>query len=73
MTQREAYVVEGRLEIGPEELPMVFVDGEELGGLLLRRFPIVSEGGYYRLGRAHITVELLEEQVSGGIPGRSRA
>jgi hypothetical protein len=57
--QREAYVVEGRLEIGPEELPLVFVEGEELGDLLLRRFPLSSDDGYYRLGR--VTVELLEE------------
>jgi hypothetical protein len=59
--QRESYVVEGRLEIGPEELPLVFVEGEELGGLLLRRFPLSPDQGYYRLGRVRVTVERLEE------------
>ena len=61
MKQREAYVVEGRLEIGPEELPLVFVEGEELGGLLLRRFPLSPDDDYYRLGRVRVTVERLEE------------
>jgi hypothetical protein len=59
--QREAYVVEGRLEIGPEELPLVFVEGEELGGLLLRRFQTSFDGDYYRIGRVRVTVERLEE------------
>ena len=59
MKQREAYVVEGRLEIGPEELPLVFVEGEELGGLLLRRFPLSPDDDYSR--RVRVTVERLEE------------
>ena len=61
MEKGEAYVVEGRLEIGPEELPLVFVDGEELGGLLLRRFPTSFDGDYHRVGRVRVTVKWLEE------------
>ncbi len=61
MEEREAYVVEGRLEIGPEELPLVFVEGEELGGLLLRRFPTSFFGDYHRVGRVRVTVERLEK------------
>ena len=61
MEKGEAYVVEGRLEIGPEELPLVFVDGEELGGLLLRRFPNSFDGAYHRIGRVRVSVEWLEE------------
>ena len=61
MEKGEAYVVEGRLEIGPEELPLVFVDGEELGGLLLRRFPNSFDGDYHRIGRVRVSVEWLEE------------
>jgi hypothetical protein len=59
--EKEAYVVEGRLEIGPEELPLIFVEGEELGGLLLGRFPSSFDGSYYRFGRVRVTVERLEE------------
>jgi hypothetical protein len=44
---------------GPEQLPLVFVEGEELGGLLLRRFPLSPDDGYYRRGR--VTEELVEE------------
>jgi hypothetical protein len=50
-----------RVEIGPEELPLVFVDGEELGGLLLRRFPNSFDGDYHRIGRVRVSVEWLEE------------
>ena len=57
----EAYVVEGSLAIGPEELPLVFVEGEELGGLLLERFPGSFDGDYHWLGRYRVTVERLEE------------
>jgi hypothetical protein len=50
------------VEIGPEELPLSFVEGEGLGGLLLRRFPSSFEVGYYRIGPAvRVTVERLEE------------
>ena len=63
MVQRveEAYVVEGSLAIGPGELPLVFVEGEELGGLLLGCFPASFDGDYHRLGRFRVTVEPLEE------------
>jgi hypothetical protein len=37
----------------------VFVEGEELGGLLLRRFPLSPDDDYYR--RVRVTVERLEE------------
>ena len=57
----ETYVVEGRLAIGPEQLPLAFVEGEELGGLLLGRFPDSFDGKYHRLGRFRVTVERLEE------------
>jgi hypothetical protein len=55
------YVVEGGLAIGPEELPLAFVEGEELGGLLLGHFPASFDGEYHRLGRFRVTVERLEE------------
>jgi hypothetical protein len=57
----EAYVVEGSVHIGPEDLPLIFVGGEGLGGLLLGRFPTSFDGSYYRLGRMRVTVEWLEE------------
>jgi hypothetical protein len=49
------------VEIGPEELPLSFVEGEGLGGLLLRRFPTSFDGDYYRIGPVRVTVERLEE------------
>jgi hypothetical protein len=39
-------------------LPLVFVEGEELGGLLLRRFPLSPDDDYRRV---RVTVERLEE------------
>jgi hypothetical protein len=43
-------------------LPLIFVEGEGLGGLLLRRFPTSFDGDYYRIGLAvRVTAERLEE------------
>jgi hypothetical protein len=60
--REEGCVVEGNLAIGPEESFLIFVEGEGLGGLLLKRFPNSFDGDYYRLGRVRVTVERLREE-----------
>ena len=58
------FVAEGTVRVGPEELPLIFVDGEGLAGLLLGRYPMDFDGNYYELGRMRVTFERLEELES---------
>ena len=58
--ERERFVSEGKLEVGPKEQFFAMLDGEYLGKLLLERFGGAKEQGYTDLGRVRVTVERLE-------------
>ena len=60
MAQR-TFVDEGEVAIGPYRYP-IFVDDRVLGEMLREHFQPARIGDYYRIGRARITVELLEEE-----------
>jgi len=59
--ERDDFVVEGVLGIGPAEKFFVFLDGEYFGKLLVDHFRLPEEKGYKDLGRVRVTVERLEE------------
>ena len=59
--ERDEFVAEGQLEIGPSEKFFVFLDGEYLGQRLLDHFQLPREREYTNLGRVRITVESLEK------------
>jgi hypothetical protein len=59
--ERNGFVAEGKMEIGPAEHYFTFLDGEYLGKLLLRHFGVPAERNYTDLGRMRVTVERLEE------------
>ncbi len=53
------FVIEGELTLGPYEYPVI-VDRKVLGFELLEHFQAERISEHYRIGRARITVELLE-------------
>ncbi len=59
--ERDDFVAEGVMGIGPTEKFFVFLDGEYLGKLLVDHFRLPEEKGYTDLGRVRVTVERLEE------------
>lgn len=59
--EKGAFVVEGLVDLGPEELPLFFLDGRGLAPPVLGRFPTGFDGEYHRLGRMRLTFEPLEE------------
>lgn len=59
--ERDEFVAEGWIEIGPSEKFFVFLDGEYLGQRLVDHFQLPEERGYTNLGRVRITVKRLEE------------
>ncbi len=59
--ERERFVAEGKLEVGPKEEFFALLGGEYLGKLLLDHFRMPEEPGYTDLGRVRVTVERLEE------------
>jgi hypothetical protein len=59
--ERDDFVVEGVLGVGPTEKFFVFLDGEYFGKLLVDHFRLPEEKGYTDLGRVRVTVERLEE------------
>jgi len=59
--ERNDFVVEGVLGVGPTEKFFVFLDGEYFGKLLVDHFRLPEEKGYTDLGRVRVTVERLEE------------
>ncbi len=59
--ERDEFVAEGRIEIGPSEKYFIFLDGEYLGQRSLDHFQLPEERGYTDLGRVRVTVERLEE------------
>ena len=59
--ERDAFVAEGKLEIGPSKDYFAFLDGDFLGHLLLEHFGVAEETGYTDLGRVRVTVERVEE------------
>lgn len=60
--QKEDFVMEGKMEIGPSEKYFAFLDGEYLGKLLVEHFGLPEERGYTDLGRVRLTVERLGEE-----------
>lgn len=68
--ERNEFVAEGQLEIGPSERFFVFLDGEYLGKALIGHFGLPEERGYTNLGRVRVTVERLgREDNPEGDPG----
>ncbi len=59
--ERDEFVAEGKLEIGPKKEFFTFLDGDYLGKLLVDHFDMPGEPGYCDLGLVRITVERLEE------------
>jgi hypothetical protein len=59
--ERNDFVAEGKMEVGPTEQYFTFLDGEYLGELVLRHFGLPQERGYTDVGRVRVTVERLEE------------
>ncbi len=59
--ERDDFVAEGAMGVGPTEKFFVFLDGEYLGKLLVDHFRLPEEKGYTDLGRVRVTVEWLEE------------
>jgi hypothetical protein len=59
--QQDKFVVEGEVAIGSYQYP-IFVDDGFLGEALIEHFQPARVGDHYRVGRARITVELLEEE-----------
>lgn len=57
----EAFVAEGKLEVGPKKEFFAFLDGEFLGKLLMEHFDAPEVPGYADLGRVRITVERIED------------
>jgi hypothetical protein len=62
--QRDEFVAEGQMGIGPSERFFVFLDGEYLGGALIGHFELPEERGYTDLGRVRVTVERLGQEDS---------
>jgi hypothetical protein len=50
MEQRETFVAEGQMQMGPSERFFIFLDGEYLGELLMRHFRLPEERGYTDVG-----------------------
>lgn len=61
--ERDKFVTEGQIEIGPSEKFFVFLDGDYLGQRLVDHFQLPEEREYTNLGRVRITVERLEESA----------
>lgn len=59
--ERDDFVAEGGMGVGPTEKYFVFLDGEYLGKLILDHFRLPEEKGYTDLGRVRLTVERLGE------------
>jgi len=59
--ERDDFVAEGKLEVGPSERFFVFLDGDYLGQRLAEHFGIPEERGYTNFGHVRVTVERLEE------------
>jgi len=73
--ERDAFVAEGSMEVGPSDRFFLFLDGQHLEQLLLRHFRLPEERGYTKLGRVRITVERLEDdEATGGVsPSNNRS
>ena len=59
--QQDRFVIEGEVTMGPHRYP-IFVDSRVLGPTVIEYFQPQKIGDYHRLGRARITIELLEEE-----------
>jgi len=59
--ERDDFVAEGKLEVGPSERFFVFLDGDYLGQRLADHFRLPEERGYTDFGHVRVTVERLEE------------
>jgi hypothetical protein len=59
--QRDDFVAEGKLELGPSERFFLFLGGEYLGKQLADHYGLPEERGYTDFGRVRVTVERLEE------------
>jgi hypothetical protein len=59
--ERDDFVAEGKLEVGPSERFFVFLDGDYLGQRLADHFGIPEGRGYTDFGHVRVTVERLEE------------
>lgn len=57
--ERDYFLAEGKMEIGPKGQFFTMLDGEYLGRLLLKHFELPEELGYTEVGRVRITVERL--------------
>ncbi len=57
----DKFVAEGLLEIGPMRNYFIFLDGDQLGDLLLKHPGIPEQRGYRSAGRVRITVERIED------------
>ncbi len=61
--ERDDFVAEGLVELGPRKDFFAFVDGEMFGRLLAQHSGVDPKANEYTpLGRARITVEWLEEE-----------
>lgn len=59
--ERDVFVAEGRLEVGPKESYFAMLGGDYLGKQLIAHFRLPEEKGYTDFGRVRVTVERLEE------------
>ncbi len=59
--ERDDFVTEGKMEVGPTERFFVFLDGDYLGKRLVDHFGLPEERGYTDLGRVRVIVERLKE------------
>lgn len=59
--ERETFVAEGNMTVGPTEKYFLFLDGDYLGKQLVGHFGLPEERGYADLGRVRVTVERLED------------
>lgn len=58
----DKFVAEGKVEVGPRDKFFLFLDGEHLGELIVDHFRLPGvDQRYCELGKARITVELLQE------------
>ena len=65
MEQKRDFSIEGLIELGPRADYFVFVDGDFLGRMLSQHAKVKpKEGEYTRLGRARITVEWLDDELT---------
>lgn len=60
--ERDGFLAEGRLEVGPKEGFFVVLDGEHLGELLVRHFGLPEVRGYTDLGRVRVAARRLPEE-----------